>query len=455
MRLASLACEKAEELGATEAEAYVQNTHTIRISFTNEIQDIKTAESTCLGLRVALGKKIAMYSTSILDESEIIGVAKKVVKIAKVAPEDPYWIHMNRRYGKSLAKGYFDRATATIEYDEIMERLGSAISVLNERDERVKLTQGLLSLITSKVSVVNSYGQILEDKETFALAEMRVNAKEAGLESTWNEHHQARSWDEIDLDSMAMNAVDKSVGFLSAKSIPTREMPVVLRNKIAAGIWGWMLFSPINADVVQKGGSPLGDKLGEQIASEDINIIDDGTMTGGIRTRSFDDEGYPTQYTPVVEDGVLKNFLYDNYTALKDGVDSTGNATRLAYSLRARVSSSPRPSPTNLILENGSVGVDEILQDTKRGLYVEQVIGEYLSNPVSGNLNVTVTHGYVIEDGELKEPVKGVVLAGNFHELLKDGFEVIGDDTEKYTTLSGSGFYSPTVKLRKLTVAGK
>ncbi|MCW4052676.1 MAG: TldD/PmbA family protein [Candidatus Bathyarchaeota archaeon] len=455
MRLASLACEKAEEVGATEAEAYVQNTRTIRITFTEEIHDVKTAESTGLGLRVALGKRVAMYSTSILDENEIVAVAKRVVKIAKVAPEDPRWMHFNRRFGKSMAKGYFDKATATIEYDKIMERVKSATSILIERDERVRPTEGLLSLSTSKVSVINSYGQTLEDQETFASAEMRVSAKEAGLESTWSEHHQARSWGEIALDSMATNAVDRAVGFLAAKSIPTREMPVILRNKIAAGVWGWMLFSPINADVVQKGGSPLEGRRGEQIASDDITIIDDGTLMGGIRTRSFDDEGYPTQRTPIVEDGVLKHFLYDNYTALKDGVDSTGNAMRLAYSLRARVASSPRPRPTNLTLKEGSADMDETIQDTKLGLYVEQVIGEYLSNPVTGNLNVTVTHGHVVEDGELKGPVKGVILAGSFPDLLKDGFEVIADDTEKYTTLSGSGFYSPTIKLRQLTVVGK
>jgi PmbA protein len=455
VKLVSLACEKAEEMGASEAEAYVQNTRTIQISFTEEIQNVKTAESIGLGLRVALGKRVAMHSTSILDKNEIIGAVKRVVKIAKVAPEDPHWTRFNRRFGKSMANGYFDEATATIDCDEIVEKLQSAMSTLIKRDERVRPTEGLLSLSTSKVSVTNSYGQTLEDQETFASAEMRVNAREAGRESTWIEHHQDRSWGKIDLDSMAMHAVDKAVGFLAAKSIPTREMPVILRNKVAAGVWGWMLFSPISADVVQKGGSPLADRCGEQIASDDVTIIDDGTMMGGIRTRSFDDEGHPTQRTPVVEDGVLKQFLYDNYTALKDGVDSTGNATRLAYSLRARVASSPRPTPTNLTLKAGTAHVDEIIQDTKMGLYVEQVIGEYLSNPVTGTLNVTVTHGHVVEDGELKAPVKEVVLAGNFPDLLKNGFAVIANDMEKYTTLSGSGFYSPTIKFKKLMVAGQ
>jgi len=86
----------------------------------------------------------------------------------------------------------------------------------------------------------------------------------------------------------------------------------------------------------------------------------------------------------------------------------------------------------------------------KVGLYVDNVIGEWLSNPVSGNLNATVTHGYVVEDGEFSEPVKGVVLGGNFYELLKEGFEVVGEDTK-----NTSGNYSPTVKFRKLTVAGE
>jgi len=78
------------------------------------------------------------------------------------------------------------------------------------------------------------------------------------------------------------------------------------------------------------------------------------------------------------------------------------------------------------------------------------VIGEWLSNPVSGNLNATVTHGYIIKNGELKEPVKGVVFAGNFFELLKEGFEVVGGDTR-----NTSGNYSPTVKFSKLTIAGE
>jgi PmbA protein len=442
--IANLAVKRASDLGATEAEAFVQSNRTIKIGFAEEAHDINSVTSVGLGLRVALGKRMAMYSTSILTGDEVGRTAERALSIARVAPEDPHWKHVNRLYGGSPVGGHFDERIEAIEYEEIMEKLGLAIAIMNERDKRVKPTRGMLTLISSKVSVANSHGEGIEGKWTAAGAWTRVKAEEAGLESTGSEHREVRSWGELDLDTMAANAVDKAIGFLEAKPIQGGVMPCILRNQVAATMLGVMMSFPINADNVQKGGSPLADKLGEQIAAEDIDIFDDGTMTGGFGTSPFDEEGHPTQRTPVVEGGVLKNFLYDSYTALKDDVDSTGNATRSGYS------SPPTPAPTNLKLERGTVSADEIIRDTKKGLYVEGVIGEWLSNPVSGNLNATVTHGYLVEDGELGQPVKGVVLAGNFHETLREGFEIIGEDT-----MNSGRYYSPTVKIKSLTVAGE
>ena len=219
---------------------------------------------------------------------------------------------------------------------------------------------------------------------------------------------------------------------------------MVLRNQNSANILGIMLGSPIRADVVQKGGSPLSDKLGDIIAAEDITITDDGTLTGGMGTGMCDSEGHPTQVTPVIEGGVLKNFLFDSYTALREDVDSTGNATRRSYA------SPPAPTPSNLILSPGSASHNEIIEDTPKGLYVDGIIGAQLSNTVSGNLNAVVTRGYVIENGELTTPVKNVVLAGNFYEVLKEGYVVLGNDPRNSGTV-----YSPTVKLDKITVAGR
>ncbi|MDH5780547.1 MAG: TldD/PmbA family protein, partial [Candidatus Bathyarchaeota archaeon] len=172
--------------------------------------------------------------------------------------------------------------------------------------------------------------------------------------------------------------------------------------------------------------------------------VDDGILRGGWHTKPFDDEGHPTQRTPVINDGILKNYIYDTYTALKDNVQSTGNAQRSYYWMN------PQPSPNNLILKTGETSPEEIIRGTKRGIYIEDTIGEWLSNPISGNLNATITHGYLVENGELAEPIKGVVVSGNFYEILKEGIEIIGNDLR-----NSAQNYSPTVKLAELTIAGK
>jgi PmbA protein len=101
-------------------------------------------------------------------------------------------------------------------------------------------------------------------------------------------------------------------------------------------------------------------------------------------------------------------------------------------------------------LKTGEASPEEIIRETKRGVYIEETIGDWLSNPVSGNLNATITHGYLVKNGELSEPVKGIVISGNFYELLKDGIEIVGNDLR-----NSAQYYSPAVKLTQMTIAGK
>jgi PmbA protein len=444
MELADQAVKKALKMNATEAEAYVQKTRTVRVEFAEEIQDVKTVESVGFSLRVALGKKVAMHSTSLLDKKEVDEATAKVVKIAKVAPEDPDWKHLNSKFGKSLADGYYDSGLEDMAYEEIVEKLSSSVKSMKEYDKRVKPTRGILSISNSTVSIASSRAESLERKETNVEVWMRTKAEESGLESTGNEHQEARFWKEIRFEDLAVKAAERAVKFLKAKPIRSGKTSVIIRNQVFANILGVILGFPITADWVQKGRSPLSNKFGTQVASGNVTIVDDGLIHGGWKTKPFDDEGYPTQRTPVIEKGVLKNYLYDAYTALKANTKSTGNAQRQFYWLK------PQPAANNLILKAGDADVEEIVRETKRGIYVEETIGEWLSNPVSGNLNATVTHGYRVENGELKAPVKGVVLSGDFYELLKRGIETVSNDSR-----NSAENCSPTIKLAQVTISGQ
>ena len=172
-----------------------------------------------------------------------------------------------------------------------------------------------------------------------------------------------------------------------------------------------------------------------------IRDRDNGVLPGGLGSREFDDEGIPTRVNTVIERGILKTFLYDTYTAYKEGKESTGNALRSYWS-------APTPAPNNLILKVGDCSFDELISDVKEGIYIVTTIGEWLSNPVSGQLNATVTHGYLIKNGELTQPIGGFSISSNFYELIRSKVELLGKDLENY----GSS-YSPPVKVSEIIVA--
>ncbi|RLG88683.1 MAG: TldD/PmbA family protein, partial [Thermoprotei archaeon] len=139
----------------------------------------------------------------------------------------------------------------------------------------------------------------------------------------------------------------------------------------------------------------------------------------------------------------LKTYLYDTYTANKDKIKSTGNAYRRS------ISSSPIPWVTNLIVTPGMQSLDSIIKDVKRGILVYSTIGYWLSNPISGQLSATVTHGYLIENGEVKHPIKGIVISDDFYELMKSRVIQLSKEVENYM-----GIYAPHIHLRNVQVAG-
>jgi len=444
LSLAERAVKRALELGASEAEAYMVRGKVLWIEFDEKIECFKVIESNGLSLRAALGNRVATYSTSIAGDGCVNECVEKAVKIAKVTPEDPEWRHFNMSFGMSGAGGYFDKSVEDVAYEDVVGKVKSAVQRAREYDERVRPVRGLLTVSRSRTFIANCYGEGFERAETRVDAVVRMKAEDGEYKSVGSEHFETRFWSRMDLENVALKAAEKAAEFLKAKPIESCRMPVIVRNDVFASIMGTMLSGPITADWVQKRRSPLSGRMGTQVACEMFTLVDDGTFYGGVGTRPFDDEGFPTQRTYVIRGGVLENYLYDTYTSLKDGVKSTGNASRGSYW------QPPQATPSNLMLEPGDSSLEEMVKETSRGLLVEDVIGEWLSNPVSGNVNATVTHGHLIEDGELSAPVKGVTVSGDFYRMILEDLEMVGRDVRN----SGQ-HYSPTVKFREMIIAGK
>ena len=293
-----------------------------------------------------------------------------------------------------------------------------------------------------RVAISNSYHCELERKSTYASSSVTVTAEEAGKKGQSSESWQRRAWQDNEDLELSRKASERALEMMDAKPIGSGKTSVVWRNEVFADILGIMFGRTLSADAIQKERSPWMGKIGETIASENVYVLDEGIKDAGLGTQEFDDEGHPQQDTPLITQGVLVNYLYDNYTANKEGKDSTGNASRSYRSI-------PTPRVNNLTLKPGTVKLEELIRDTKRGLYIHEVIGDWLSNPISGNLSATVTNGYLIERGELTQAVKGVIVSANFFTLIQDEASLIADDIEN----SGST-YAPSVKMQDINIIG-
>jgi len=293
----------------------------------------------------------------------------------------------------------------------------------------------------------------MSKKGTYASFSIRVKAEEAGKKGTSDESWQARSWREIEFQNLAEEASQRAIKMVDASPIPNTKTSVIFANDLFGQILDVMFTRTINAEAVQKGRSPWMGKIGQQIAQDNLNVIDDGVMKGGLMTSSFDDEGTPQQRTPIIRDGILKSYLYDTYTGAKDKVASTGNATRRGtgtFGAANPYARTPTPAPTNFVLKPGDAKRDELIEETKDGLYVVTSIGEWLSNPMSGMLNVTVTNAFLVRNGELSSPVKGVIVSGSFFDIIRNAIDLIADDTR-----NAGNFYSPSVRVREMSIAGR
>jgi PmbA protein len=440
LRIGEYAVKLGERLGADEAEAYMVSVRRRSLKLTDRIEAVNSSLSTGLGVRLVTAKRVGLYATTMLGHREVKETVHRAYSAAKVTEPDMEWVSLPVSHGKAAVQGIFDKETAALDAEKISKAALDVLKLIRDRGHLLTIVRGSLSTIVGKTAIVNSHGCRLERKETSASIRLSVKAEDGSKTGLRTEENQAHAWRDLNTQTVCKQASEGALMAMEAKQIHPCEMPVVWRNKLFASILRIMFSGTLSADSVQRGRSPWAGKLGVKIASEEINLLDNGVLHKGIGTREFDDEGIPQQKTMLVNKGFLVGYLYDTFTANKAGVKSTGNAIR-SYNNR------PTPAPTNLILEAGKASFHEIVEETKRGIYLEEVIGAWLSNPASGDLSATVTNAFLIEDGAVTKPVKGMLISGDFFKILRDGIDIVGGDLEY-----SANAYSPSVRVTRMTL---
>ena len=438
---------QAKAKGFADCELYYSagDSFSVRV-FKGEISEYKNSSSEGAGFRGTFNGKMGYAYTENLDSDLIPALLANAAdnatiieeeEIEKLYPGDSKYPEAN---SYNPAMNEVD-TSKKIEWAMAMEK--HALSL----DPRVVMVD-YCTLITGETatSMANSYELNLSQKSNMAMAYMIARVEENGIMKSGMEWWSGRDFADFDYKALAEKSVKIALSNLGAKSIPSGKYPVLLEREATRDLFE--TFSQIFvAERAQKGFSLLNkDKVGQVIAAPHITLRDDGVTDLSLGSFSFDAEGVATQNKAIIENGVLKTLLYNTKAAAKDGVKSTGNASKVGFG--GAIST----GTTNFYLVPGEKSYDQLVAGIKEGVIITDLAGLHSgTNPVSGDFSVSA-EGYFVENGKIIKPVEQITVAGNFYELLKN-IETVGADL-RFRSLGTGGIGMPSVLVNGLSIAG-
>jgi len=431
--------------GAAEAEAYVVESCSTTVGIERgQIAKSSRVLDQGLGVRAVVNKAVGFSYTNLLDDKKALEEAvEKAVSAAKASKPDKDWHGFPTMKSFPSVKDGFDKRIVELGSGDLVEIAGLILDSAEATDKRVISVEGGVSASYGYGAVANSNGVAGFDSGTVIDCGLATVGNDAGeVTPVCYELNTERRYN-VDPEWVGREAARLAASSLKAKTVETKNMSVIFVQTALQELLGYTLINAIKADYVQRNQSALKGKIGERVASELVSVYDDGLLEGGLRTGKFDGEGVPHQRTPVIEKGVLRGFIYDNYAAKKEGKESTGNAARGGYW------STPSLEANNFHVVSGSKSNDALVGEVDEGLIVYLLQGAHSSNPASGDFSVVGAPAWKIEKGEITYAVKGAMLSGNVFELLRN---VSGlSDAERQV----GALVSPWVRVENVKVIGK
>jgi PmbA protein len=397
-----------------------------------------------LGVRVSVNRAIGFAYTNILESQNAIeDTTLKALSAARASKPDQDWNGLPEKKPYALAEKTYDRKIFELRSEDLVNIASVMLDAAVNADKHVFPIEGGAGAAYLSNAIANSNGITGFDKGTIIECSLAAIAKEGNtVTPVCFEFNAERSYN-IDPEWVGKEAAHLAVSALKTKRIETKNTKLILTQFALQDLFYFTLINAVKADNVQRNQSPFKGKIGAKVASEAVTIYDDGLFQGGLRTGTFDGEGAPHQKTLLVEKGVLRSFLYDNYAAKKEGKESTGNASRAGYL------STPDIEATNFHVMPGNKTADQLMDEVDDGLIIYYLQGAHSSNPVSGEFSVVATPAWKIRKGEIVHSSRGVMLAGNIFEVLKNVSVIAGNDRKMGQLIS------PWLLVENVKVIGK
>ncbi|OEU46872.1 MAG: hypothetical protein BBJ60_10100 [Desulfobacterales bacterium S7086C20] len=413
---------------AQGAQASLVQSETTNVSFENDkLKFVKSSQSTAMSIKVIVNGKIGSSHTTDIDDVD--GVVERALEAAAFGSPAHFEFPGPQ---KAREVAVYDSAVLPVTKEQMVDIGEEMMTLVKEYNQDILLSAGV-SKSVGKREFANSAGAKHVSEGTSFSAGIQGQLVR-GTDILWA--GDSFGWKKREIDHVAIARKTIKLFRMAEKIVPIDSggLPVIFAPE-GVNVLLLALNLGLNGKNVFLGSSPLAGKVGERIADRRFSIIDDPLIDYASASGRFDGEGVPHQTTPLVEDGILKSFLYDLDTAGRAGSKTTGNGVGC--------------NPTNLVINGGDTPYEDMIKSTKEGLIVYDVLGLGQGNPISGEFSVNVQLGYKIENGIVVGRVKDVMLAGNTYEALRD-IVAIGDKAE----WAGGSLIVPPIQIGTLSVVG-
>ena len=442
--------------GADFAEIFMEQKESTSISFEDgKIEKINTGIDLGMGIRVIAGE-----STSYVHSNDVS--LENGIKMAALAGQ----VANEQRHVQTVQEFQMPGTCAPLEvklrpeevaFDKKIELLRVADREARELDEAIQQVSLGYSVVVQHVTIANSLGVYVEDERVrLRMACNSIAQRDGQIQTGFASAGGTcgfELFEEKSASELGRESAQRAVTLLSAEPCPTGRMTVVMGSEAGGTMVHEACGHGLEGDLVQKGLSAYAGKLGQQVASEKITVVDDATIPGKYGSYRYDDEGTPAQKTVLIENGVLKQYMNDYHTAKRSDAALTGNGRRESYKEK------PVTRMSNTYIAPGNDKVEDIIASTDYGLYVKRMGGGQV-NTLNGDYVFDVAEGYLIENGRITRAVRGATLAGNGPESLRN-VEMVGNDFGYAIGTCGKNGQSapvadaqPTLKIQGLTVGG-
>jgi PmbA protein len=429
-RIISGIMKKADD-NAVDASVNISKEQMLSIEYNRDkLKSSSEGNTALLEIRVSKGKKSGFSTTTLVNNWE--KCFDRALKIMRVSKPLKHEILLSEPKKLKSAEGTYSKTVAEMPVEKLFEKAGDAISEVKNVKKDILITSGKFIREEEEIIFANSNGVNAADKNTTLSGTIECSLGTAvGVDG-----HSSPS--DIDFIKVGKSAGQMCIDCLNPRPIKTMKTELILDYFAASDLIQTALVPSVLSENVQNKRSYLSGKLGRKVFSDSVTFYDDGLLAKGLNSGRIDSEGSPSQRTEVVTKGIMKNYLYDLYSAKIDKKKTTGNSSSIAKV--------PSVGVSNFVMKPGRYSREEIIKETKNGILTAFLMGTHFVNSITGDASIGLSNAFYVENGEIKYPIKQAMISLNIFDALKK-IEIIGNDMRQE-----SAVMCPTIKLSDVQI---